>query len=684
MKVRYKIISWIASILLLISGCSSSEPPETETTLPPPTSMTEDSVPPPAPEPIVATLNIKPDTLPVNTPVKWEITTTISEGVVEPGGKILIRLPKSFLGATGPQILDPNQPWYLSARRELETPIPISAIEKSNSLLDWDLERFAWIVTLDIVDEPLEINDQVFLTVGTDLNTEKTSNTAVIEQVDLAIIDHNGALAISDQKADTVELISGNRSRLITTIPSRSIVNELIVLKVSTIDTFRNFVPGYSEDFNVFIENVVSMRREEVGDLNVENGTALFDHVFDSAGFYRLVIQGKLPPNHIYYSNPIQVSETELTPIFWGDLHTHTNVSHDGLGINGFQYAKNVAFLDFHALTDHTSSDARDGKGGITPSEWQQQLNDVMAFHEPGKFVTFPGYEFSDSAPWGHHNVIFNTPQEHVHETPLFREDEIRSVDVLWQATIPTTHDFTTIPHHTGILWNPFLSEGPLTYFGDDWKNTERRHLIEVMSNHGQSELNDPEHPFAYGWLHGGIERGYANGPHYAQNAWSEGEHIGVIASSDDHSAKPGVSVPIAAVFAQTLDRDTIFSALKHKHTYGTSGGARIIVDFSIDGSSMGQVIKKPLGSEIELKGTVVGTSPLSKVEVLKWDSSRDASGADIFTPVYTVDLSSFVHEFSFNEQVTEETAVYYVRVIQAPFRNRSEMAWSSPIRIER
>src|SRR5690606_29904632 len=92
-----------------------------------------------------------------------------------------------------------------------------------------------------------------------------------------------------------------------------------------------------------------------------------------------------------------------------------------------------------------------------------------------------------------------------------------------------------------------------------DWSlphNAVLRPLIEIYSAHGQSEFFDRNDPLAYESVKFTGARS-ADGPHYARDAWAAGLPMGVIASSDDHEAHPGLPhFGLAAVYAPKLTRD--------------------------------------------------------------------------------------------------------------------------------
>src|SRR4029453_13105045 len=93
-------------------------------------------------------------------------------------------------------------------------------------------------------------------------------------------------------------------------------------------------------------------------------------------------------------SNPMLV-QADAPRILWADLHGHTNWS-DGTGVpeDYLLYARDVAALDVIALTDH------DHWGtpflDTQPERWAEIQRLTEAFHEPGRFVTVLGFEWTN------------------------------------------------------------------------------------------------------------------------------------------------------------------------------------------------------------------------------------------------------------------------------------------------
>ena len=123
-----------------------------------------------------------------------------------------------------------------------------------------------------------------------------------------------------------------------------------------------------------------------------DGGVKRVDLRVHEAGVYRILAHVATAGGDLYgQSNPL-LAETNVAPIRWADLHGHSNLS-DGTGTPDefLTYARDVAGLDAVALTDHDHwgmlfLDQRDDL-------WREIRELTRRYHEPGRFVTFLGYE---------------------------------------------------------------------------------------------------------------------------------------------------------------------------------------------------------------------------------------------------------------------------------------------------
>ncbi|MBN1502453.1 CehA/McbA family metallohydrolase [Candidatus Woesearchaeota archaeon] len=363
--------------------------------------------------------------------------------------------------------------------------------------------------------------------------------------------------------------------------------------------------------------------------------------------------------------------------LFFGDMHGHSWVSADSWynSPNRFyRYGKEVAKLDFCALTDH------DHPRGLIKNKWPRIVNAAERNYLPQEFVTFIAFEWTSGMPewariprlekdkrreyYGHRNVYF--PSSNVpdimfsHQNPKYSTPER-----LWDAI--KQYGGISIPHHP--------LGGPVSPFRWDFFDEDVEPVVEIYSTHGNSEHMGCMHEI-YNPKKG----------HSVQHALSKGLHFGFIASSDTHRGLAGnftkadfnitytqkyfrsnIRPPgpgLAAVYAEELTRKSIFSAIKEKRVYAITG-SRIALDVRANGHFMGSVIDadaKPVKVTINVKCPLL----IHKIEVVK--NNRVVKSYDKLNK--EADL-----EFIDGEREREEDYIY-IRVIQED----AQMAWSSPI----
>ena len=360
-------------------------------------------------------------------------------------------------------------------------------------------------------------------------------------------------------------------------------------------------------------------------------------------------------------SNPILCAEEMPSEqVYWGDLHSHARRSFDATGDLPFHYARDVARLDFYALTDHVE--------GLSDEMWNEIRLATQGWYDPGRFATILGYEATFEAPWAHHNVYFRD------------EGDVRigrhngTVQDLWKQLV--AGEAMTIPHHTGVRFSPKASNLPGgTDPNIDWRYADDafRRVVEVYSGHGLCEYYDPEHPLAYQHCDFSLNDS-AQGPHYAQDGWLTGQRMGTICSSDNHQAQPGRrQTGLAAVWAPALTRTGIFDSIHNRQTYGTTG-ARILLKMWVNDTFMGQ--ETASGDGVSVRVWAVGTDDIAWVEILRGD--LDAQRFDV---VYRREPNAAECAFAWDDPQPVPNALYYVRLRQqAPVAGRVVQAWSSPV----
>ncbi len=337
-----------------------------------------------------------------------------------------------------------------------------------------------------------------------------------------------------------------------------------------------------------------------------DNGLHAFNVIINTIGFHYLLVSDSFT-NNIYWSNPILVNNYSISDemIYWGDIHGHSEIS-DGSGTpeHHFYYARNVACLDFNALTDHGEL-AGLHFGGLDYLE--KTANDAYV---PGVFVTFPGIEWTNTQT-GHYTCIFSGDK--LIKDPLLSYMVVPTIQGLWDAldefTASTGCKALALPHHTTKEEYP-----------QDWTliNPKYVKIAETVSVHGEClfEQHDPYNYMGCGDPPPEFTHGTA-----IMDAFKMGYKMTLYASGDEHDGHPGhslshtnayighqapwtiwpnrVDLPypggLTAVFTSNLTRESVFSGLENQRIYATSDYGRPFLFFTINGTRVGD------GSELHV-----------------------------------------------------------------------------------
>ncbi len=383
-------------------------------------------------------------------------------------------------------------------------------------------------------------------------------------------------------------------------------------------------------------------------------------------------------------SNPVPYGTDSR--VFWGDLHVHTALCDGCLDPSLFYpEARDSLGLDFAAITTHDTMDLLEPSG--REDEWELVRELQERYNDPGRFVTFLGYEWSDHK-YGHRGVFF-APGEP--DPQLYSFVDTDSDSPLKLEKLLREHEALVIPHHTAwrrvfmplLNWLKFLRmkvPEAYTWWGAE---SEQQRLVEVYSMHGASESFDGPFPITHGDPRGWFPRflrddrskpGHGN---FMQEALAAGLRLGVIAGSDRHDYAVDERIhPIdiyprglTAIQADELTPQALWRSLWNRRVYGTTG-VRIVLELSADGLPMGTVYVCP--GRPRLCGSVIGTAPIRRVELLR----HDARG---YTTAWSAGGTAEA-SFDFVDDDLQGEGFYYLRVEQED----GHCAWSSPIWIIR
>jgi hypothetical protein len=276
-----------------------------------------------------------------------------------------------------------------------------------------------------------------------------------------------------------------------------------------------------------------------IDDLSVAESGDLAIEVLDAAG------------RTLCVSNPLRIAADAPLRSYWCDLHGQ---SEETIGTNSarelIEFARDRAFLDGMS---HQGNDFQ-----ITTPFWNE-LNDLTgAFNEDGRFIIFPGYEWSgNTGLGGDRNVLFMQEGRQIHRSS--------------HALVDDQDDLPSDANSAQQLFDALKREDCVVFahIGGRYADIKMAHdarierSVEVHSDWGTFE-----------WLvHDALEQGY---------------RIGILANSDGHKGRHGASHPGASLFgaygglscllATDLTRSGLFDAMRRRHHYATTG-CRMLLD---------------------------------------------------------------------------------------------------------
>ena len=629
----------------------------------------------------------------------WVVRCLVEAGALAAGDTIAVALPNNWHAwlrnsAKGVHSLDPTSPNYVSARSsredvDIRCTVPDGSTDefekRTRDALAGPPNRCAYHTEVTVTQGMLGAGDWIDITYG-DTSGGSPGFTAALhpngpEAIRVAVLlaasgEKNNLLPVAEspllvtKAAEPVEIAAY--------APSHARVGSEEACNVVALDEWQNPATSAQLAFAVSVAEGQAEHPATVA-LNPETGTCVVPFTPTAPGVLRLHIAAvgeaglslnacSTPDSRANgkgtfsaVSNPILcAAELPDEQVFWGDLHSHARRSFDATGDLPFEYARDVARLDFYALTDHVE--------GLSDEMWLEMRLATQDWYDPGRFATILGYEATFPAPWAHHNVYFRDDGD----VRIGRHNG--TVQDLWQQLV--AGEAMTIPHHTGVRFSPKASNLPGgTGPNIDWQyaNDAFRRVVEVYSGHGLCEYYDPDHPLAYQHCDFSLNDS-AVGPHYVQEGWLTGQRMGTICSSDNHQAQPGrQQTGLAAVWAPALTRNGIFDNIHNRQTYGTTG-ARIILKAWGNDTFMGQ--ETASGDGVSVRVWAVGTDEIAWVEILRGD--LDAQRFDV---VYRREPDAADCAFTWDDPDPVPNALYYVRLRQKDtVAGRVVQAWSSPV----
>lgn len=316
--------------------------------------------------------------------------------------------------------------------------------------------------------------------------------------------------------------------------------------------------------------------------------------LFDSAGQARPALQSfhaapatqpsaSIPTNDALSLVDIPPTNPPLN-IYFGNLHAHTSYS-DGVGTpaEAFAYARDVAKIDFLAITEHNhlmggdkaTPEARRALY-VGPAD-TALIPAANRFNQDGQFVAIYGQEFSSMSK-GNHVNIFDIPE--VIDVPNGKYDDLLHWIDKHRASGGSIPIVQMNHPGLGIRMINRLQYGR-DDFGDDagWvKNMGAvTSLIEVVNGEPEKGQKDNRPPQVfddyYRWY---LQFGFKLAP---------------VGSQDNHTATWGNATDTrTAILAPALTRADLFAAMRARHVYATQDkNLRVVIH--VNGHLCGDII---------------------------------------------------------------------------------------------
>ncbi len=390
-------------------------------------------------------------------------------------------------------------------------------------------------------------------------------------------------------ESPTLEIIPGKPARAVCITPSQAVAGEQFDYHLKLEDRWGN--PVGIPDRRTARPNSPGAQTVEATD--PDTGLSSTSNPIDVRDGAELAnVETKTAGN-----NDLAFGKPELNH-YWADLHGQ---SEETVGTNSiddyFTFARDIGFLD---ITGHQGNDFQ-----VTDRFWREIEAKSKAFCKPGRFVTFPGYEWSGNTPLGGDRNVYFTSEggRIVHScTDLLPGRETR-------YPIAATADelFAELRRQARPRAFMFAHVGG-RYADLSMHDDQLEPAVEVHSAWGTFE-----------WL--------------LDDALRRGYRVGIVANSDGHKCRPGASYPgaksfgslggLTCVLARKLDRRSIAAAIRARHCYATTGN-RPLLDLTLtlskgDTAMMGDVVELSQddgSSHPVLRFNAVGTGAIQQVEV--------------------------------------------------------------------
>lgn len=330
---------------------------------------------------------------------------------------------------------------------------------------------------------------------------------------------------------------------------------------------------------------------------------------------------------------------------YFGQLHSHTAENSDGYGklADAYSHARDVAKLDFFAVTDHSNSydtAPKEDKAGTynlgdynkNNVKWQNGQN-AAATARTDDFISIYAYEMTWSGGPGHMNTFNTEGFVSRNNTELNNKTNDAGLRAYYQLLKVTPNSISQF-NHPGTTFGNFKD-----YAYYDPVIDERITLIEV----GNGE--------------GAIGSG-AYFPSYEEytKALDKGWHLAPTNNQDNHKGLWGDSnTARTVIYTNDLSVEGLYDALRDMRVYATEDNNLDIV-YTLNGEMLGSIIDTVPGLA-EFSITVNDPDYLDNIETI---SVISTGGKEVLSK----DFAS--NEAKFETKIEDPAAgYYYIKVVQ-------------------
>jgi hypothetical protein len=520
----------------------------------------------------------------------WDLTYTVGRYGIDSGGRLRLLFRYAWDGGVW-QTHDPQADNFVTVR---------SSRLASSFRVSWDPRggRRPWMRALivEVADEPLAEGDRVVITLGDRSGGSRGHRAQTFVQSDfqwlLDIEAFESGTWHEVPGCPVYPVVAGPACQIALIAPSEAVAGEEIAFALKHMDAFGNPAPC-SDAVVLDAQDYESGQAIAIGGLAGRNPlvttAGLAEVVLSLAGSELARVRAVDAAQRATWSNPIRLLAA-APPLrhYWGDLHAqYSNALGTGSVREAMRYARDAAGISF---TGHQPNDFQ-----FSTPDWVEARDAIRAWHEPGRFVPFVGYEWSGNTPaGGDRNVHFlgddgplhRSSHWHVADTSDAAADRY-PLSALYQE-FAGRDDVLMVPHVGGRRCDITRHYDP-----------RLEPVIEICSCHGRFE-----------WL--------------LREALANGYVVGVIGGSDDHTGRPGAAFAtdhsfgtrggLAGLFAPELTREAIFAALRARHCYATTGERIGLRVETADGHMMGDAYRS--ASPPRIVATIAGTAPLESVQI--------------------------------------------------------------------